>query len=268
MQQLRTAREYRYVLWVALFLAFCAVFSAGCGARIVRVPVSQEDMLKANKAAREGDVAFNQKDYYAALIKYLEASRLNPNSEYLFNRLGITYSQLTYYEQAVAAFERSTGLNPKYAYAYNNLGSVRFAQKNLKKAEKFFKKAIKLKKDEASFHMNLGALYFEKNKYDKAMKEWRAGLLLDPDILATSDAVSLSISGGKESIMEKSYFIARLYASGGDVVKAIENLEQALLDGFTDLEAIRTHPDFDPIRQDERFIEFMKDAPLMIKPAS
>jgi tetratricopeptide (TPR) repeat protein len=256
--------KYRFTLCVTVFLVLCSILSSACGGRIVRVPVSEEDLLRANEAAREGDVAFNRKDYYAALIKYLEASRFNPNSEYIFNRLGITYSQLTYYDQAAAAFERSIGLDPKYSYAVNNLGSVRFAQKNLKKAEKHFKKAIKLNKKEASFHMNLGALYFQKKKYDKAMKEWKTGMELDPDILSKSEAISLSISGGKESLMERSYFMARLYASKGNVVKAIENLQQALLDGFSDIEAIRSNPDFDPIRQDELFLKFMQDAPLMI----
>ncbi len=259
-------REHLCILWICLLVVLSSICSSGCARRVIRVPVSDEDLLKANQASREGDVAFNRKDYYAALIKYLEANRLNPNSEYISNRLGITYSQLQYYEYAAAAFQRSIDLNPKYAYSVNNLGSVRFAQKDLKKAEKHFKKAIKLKADEASFHMNLGALYFERKKYEKAMTEWQKGLALDPDILIKSDAISLSIAGGTDSLMERSYFMARLYASAGNVLKAIESLQQALLDGFSDIEAIQKQPDFDPIRQDERFIEFMKDAPLLIKP--
>jgi tetratricopeptide (TPR) repeat protein len=111
--------------------------------------------------------------------------------------------------------------------------------------------------------MNLGSLYFEKKKYDKAMAEWHRGLALDPDILSKNSSISLI--GGSTPSKERSYFIARLHASSGNVPRAIESLEQAFMDGFTDIAAIQKEPDFDPIRNDERFIEFMKNLELLIK---
>ena len=203
-----------------------------------------------------------RKDFYAALIKYLESTRLNPNNEYVCNRLGIAYSQLKYYEEASNAFLRSIELNPKYPYSYNNLGSVYFAQKNLKKAEKYFKKAISLKHDEASFHMNMGSLHLEKKRPDKAMEEWRKGLALDPNVLKNS---SISLIGASSSTAERRYFMARLMASSGEVEMAIDGLKQAILEGFDNIDAIRKEPDFDRIRDDKRFVEFMENAALLIK---
>jgi hypothetical protein len=52
----------------------------------------------------------------------------------------------------------------------------------------------------------------------------------------------------------------------GDVERAVENLEEALNGGFSDIEAIQKEPDFDPIRQDQRFVAFMKTASLLNKP--
>src|SRR5881397_802974 len=155
--------------------------------RVVRVPVQPADVIRANEAAKDGDMAFARKDYYSALIKYLEASRANPNSEYIYNKLGITYSQLKYYREATDAFQRSIGLNPKYAYSYNNLGSVYFAIDDKKRAERNFKKAIGLSPNVASFHVNLGSLYFEKKKMQRGMDEWRKGLELDSTILHKSE---------------------------------------------------------------------------------
>jgi hypothetical protein len=80
----------RQVFAAGLFLIFSSLFWIGCGPKVVRVPVSEEDILRANKVANEGDIAFDRKDFYAALIKYLEAVRINPNSEYLYNRLPFT----------------------------------------------------------------------------------------------------------------------------------------------------------------------------------
>jgi tetratricopeptide (TPR) repeat protein len=243
-----------------IFLAICISLS-GCR-KDVRVHASQEDIGKANAAAQEGDIAFNRKDFYAALIKYLDSIRLNSNNAYVYNRLGIAYSQLKYYQEASNAFLRSIELNPKYAYSYNNLGSVYFAQKNMKKAEKYFKKALSLKHDEASFHMNMGSLHLEKKRPDKAMEEWRKGLALDPNVLRNS---SISLIGASSATAERRYFMARLMASSGEVEMAIDGLKQAILEGFNDIESIRKEPDFDRIRDDKRFVEFMENAGLLIK---
>jgi tetratricopeptide (TPR) repeat protein len=246
-----------------LSIVFAGLIAAGCSPKVVRVPVSSEDLIRSNEVSKEGDIAFARKDFYAALIKYLEASRLNPNNEYIFNRIGISYSQLNYYQEAAAAFNRSIALNSKYPYSVNNLGSVYFALKDLKKSEKYFRKAVSMNRDEPSFHMNLGTLYFEKKDYGKAMVEWRRGLALDPEILSKSS--SNSLIGGSTPSRERSYFMARLHASAGNVPRVIEHLERAFTEGFTDIEAIQKEPDFDPVRKDERFVEFMKNLELLIK---
>jgi tetratricopeptide (TPR) repeat protein len=247
---------------VSIFLAF--LFLAGCGPKIVRMPIPPEDVLKANEIADEGNIAFARTDYYAALIKYLEASRLNPYDELILNRLGITYAQLKYYREALEAFEITVALNPRLAFAFNNIGSVYFAQQNLGKAEKNFKKAIKLDPDEASFHMNMAALYLEKKKHDKAIAEWRKALAIDPDAFDKGSAVSLG-SSGRSSPMEKSYFVARLYASMGNVELTIEKLKEAFNHGFSDMNMIRRQKDFDFVMQDPRFSDFIQELALLIK---
>ncbi len=221
--------------------------------------------MRANVAAGEGDIAFARRDYYAALIKFLEASRLNPNSEYIFNKLGITYSRLHYYAQAIAASNVSIALNPKYSYSYNNIGSVYFADNNKRKAESCFRKAISLKNDEASYHINLGTLLFENKKYEDGLQELRKALTLDPEILKRTEGSGLVAAISQKNTAEKNYFMARFYASQGDTDRAVESLQLALANGFTNLEAIRTEKDFDPIRKQEKFIAFMKYATQVIK---
>lgn len=249
----------------ALLFSAIILFTA-CPRPIVRVKgVTDEDKIKANEVAREADSAFARRDYYSALIKYLEAARLNPNSEYIYNKLGITYSQLQFYREATDSFLRSIGLNSKYAFSYNNLGSVYFATNYKKRAEKHFKKAISLNPNVASFHINLGSVYFEMRRLDKGMEEWRKGLEIDPNILRKSDGVVLVAPGSKESTSDRNYFMARIFASMGDAQQAVENLQRALNAGFTDIEAIHKERDFDPIRMDQRFVAFMRTATLLTK---
>ncbi len=264
MRKAEPLRRLQVLLSGFFFLLLAAVFVAGCRPKYVRLPVPAEDALRAKEIAMEGDIAFARTDYYAALIKYLEAMRLNPYDELLLNRLGIAYAQLKFYDQAREAFERAVDLDPRLSFAVNNLGSVYFAQQNLGKAEKYFKKAIRIKKDETSFYMNLAALYLEKKKPDKAMAEWKKALEIDPDAFSKSSSVSLA-SSGRSSPKEKSYFVARLYASVGNVDLAIENLKEAFNYGFSDIQAIEAEKDFNPIRKNPRFAEFVENLSLLIR---
>ena len=164
-----------------------------------------------------------------------------------------------------ADYERALSLNPDDALAHNNLGTVYFATGDKKKAEKAFKKAIGINEKIASFHVNLGTLYFEQKKFDKGMAEWRKGLALDPGIMGKSDGINLAAAGRGPS-PEKSYTMARIYASFGDVERALDNLQAALNAGFTDINLIRKEPDFDKIREDARFVAFMRTAAILTRP--
>ena len=259
----RTSKQHphRKIFATGLFFVFIFVFSIECFQKEIRV--SPENALKANQAAAEAEKVFERKDFYAALIKYLEAYRLNPNSENLSNRLGIAYSQLNLYGEAIQAFRRAIALNKKYSYAYNNLGSVYFAQKNYRQAEKHFKKAISLNGKEAAFHLNLGSLYLEKKKRDSAMAEWRKSMALDPNVFTRRGIANVSTSG--TSLMEKYFFLARIMAASGNLEAALENLKLAFNNGFTNIEEINKNPDFDPIRKDERFDQFLQDVIIWLK---
>ena len=76
---------------------------------------------------------------------------------------------------------------------------------------------------------------------------------------------SVILIGASTSAMERRYFMARLLASSGEVEPAIESLTQAIAEGFTDIDMIRKEPDFDRIRNDKRFIDFVANADLLIK---
>jgi tetratricopeptide (TPR) repeat protein len=248
-------------------LIFISALALSCHPKEVRVSVSPENVVRANTISGEGDAAYERKEYYAALIKYLEAYGYNPNSENLCNRLGIAYSQLKLYSESIQFFSRAIFLNKKYSYPYNNIGSVYFTQQNYRKAEKYLKKAISLNDKEASFHLNLGSLYLERKKRAEALMEWRKSLQLDPMIFSKRSAVSLSSTSS--SLMERHLFIARLFASAGNVESCIENIKLAYANGFSDLTVLKD-ADFNPVRNDERFVKFLEELSVLIKnrPAS
>lgn len=155
-------------------------------------------------------------------------------------------------------------LNPKYPYAFNNLGTVYFAQDDKRNAEKCFRKAITLNPGIASFYINLGTLYFEWKRPEKGMAALHKALEIDPDVLTKPDTISLA-AGGSLNPSERAYLHAKVYASIGDAERSVQHLQIALNAGFTNIEALRTDKDFDPIREDERFVSFLKTAALLVK---
>jgi hypothetical protein len=86
---------------------------------------------------------------------------------------------------------------------------------------------------------------------------------LDAFFTNASRAASLSSSSG--SVKERYFYLARLFALNGNVDGAIDNLKLAITNGFADLDAITGDREFDPVRNDERFMEFLKNAELLIK---
>ena len=143
------------------------------------------------------------------------------------------------------------------------MGSVYFAQRDYGRAIKYFKKAISLNAKEASFHRNLGSVYLEKKQRDSAMAEWRISIKLDPEIFSKRNIASLSSSGSSQ--MESYFFVARLMAVSGNLEATLENLKLAFNSGFTDIAEIRKNPDFDGVRKDPRFDQFLEDAAQWLK---
>jgi len=237
-------------------------WTGGCGRpKIAKVPVSPENIQKASQLTQEGDQFFIRKEYYPALAKYIEASRLNPNNEYIFNKMGISYSALGFYREAEQAIERSIGLNPKYFYAYNNLGTVYFAQNDLKRAEKLFRTAIKMSSKVASFYVNLGQVYLERGDFPKALEVIRKALKMDPTIMNRDNSLSIPSPNQKPN-PNKSYNLARLYAASGDAERSLRHLEEAVRNGFTHLDWVDSEKDFDAVRDNPKFALFLSEARL------
>jgi tetratricopeptide (TPR) repeat protein len=245
-------------------------FHLGCAysaVKIKKIQVTPENINAANAKLREGDILLAKKEFYPALLRYLEASKLNPSSEIIYNKLGIAYSQLMLYREAIAALNTAIALNKHYAYAYNNLGSVHFALRELRPAEKNFKRAIKLNPNVASFHQNLGAVYFEKKNYQHAKDEYRIALTLDKNVLSRSDAISLKAPGESQSNPMRNYQMAIIYASIlQDVDKTIEHLKLAADQGYRVLDFVDKEPSFDPVRNDPRFKNFLEDLRILSLP--
>jgi tetratricopeptide (TPR) repeat protein len=236
--------------------------AAGCSVKSAKVPQSRDQVVLSNALTREGDEAFLNGEHYHALIHYLEAGRVNPGSPYVQNKVGLAYAGLNYFDDAERAFERATRIHPRFASAYNNLGSIHLAQGEYREAEKQFKTAIRLNPNVASYHLSLAFVCFERGKGSEGLGLWKKAVSLDPDVMTGPDCVTLPAASGREAA-STNYYLARLYASTGDIERCLEKLKEALDGGFSDVDSLTREPDFERVRQDPRFQEIVKTARQM-----
>jgi len=69
-----------------------------------------------------GDTLNAQKDYAAAVTKFMKAIELNPKSDAAYTNMGLALNNLEKFDQAITAFRSAARINPKNGYTYLNWG--------------------------------------------------------------------------------------------------------------------------------------------------
>jgi tetratricopeptide (TPR) repeat protein len=235
------------------------VVLAACGGpeRIVKLPVPREDVLHSYRLMAEGDEMTGAGQSHFALLKYLEASRLNPYNEIIFNKLAIAYSRLQQFLQAEKAVERALRLEPGYASAHNTIGIVYLANRSNKRAIRSFQEAIRLKSEEANFYVNLGQAYLREEKYQEGLRTYQKALELDPDILDNADVIELTPQSTEVVTEERLYQMARVFAELGNKESCLEYLGKALSAGFSDGRRLMSDTAFEKFFEDEEFVDLI-----------
>lgn len=244
------------IIWLALV---ALGWSTGCGGprRIAKLPVPQEDVIRSYRLLGEGDLLLEEGKEHLALLKYLEASEVNPYSEIVFNKLAIAYSRLQMFPQARRAANRALGLNPRYAFAYNTSGIVHLGEGNPGKAVSDLRRALQFLPDAANFHVNLGFAYMQARRYEEGLAAYQRALELDPQILQKEGGIQVPAADPGSSDPERYYQMARFFASLGDKDSCLHYLRLALDAGFTDMPRLMGEDAFDRLRQDQDFLQLL-----------
>ena len=192
-----------------------------------------------------------------ALLKYLEASRLNPYHEVIFNKLAMAYSRLRQFRQADEAAKRAIRLEPEYPFAHNTRGIIFLATLYNRKAIQSFKEAIRLRPDEGSFYLNLGHAYIRDDAYEEGMRTYQKALELDPEIMANADVIELTPQSTEVAPLERSYQMARVFAELGNKQSCLEYLGKALSAGFSDGLRLLSDTVFEKFYEDAEFMDLI-----------
>ncbi len=226
------------------------------------VRLSDEERADLFMARKSYDDAI---DYYSRAIKSTKISQQNrAELAGLWNKKGICYQQKLDYGQARKAYKEAIRLKRGFAQAWNNPGTTFYLNHQAKKSIKYYRQSIKLSPTSASFRMNLGTAYFWRKKYKQATEEYRTAIELDPEILTRTSRERTAV----ETCFADArfyFYMAKIFASVGNLDEAIRYLRRAMEEGFKDRKRILEDPDFQKISKDPRFVALMNSPPVGIK---
>lgn len=239
-----------------LFVGCLLLGVTACPRGIRRVPVPADDKLQAHLLVREGSLLLRQGKDHLALLKFVEASTLDPYDAVIFNKLAITYSKLARFRQADRAIQRSLRLDSGYANAFNTRGVLHVAQHRFKKAISSFRTAIRLQPKTAVFHLNLGTAYFHRDRYSAGRRALRRAVELDPDVLQMEDVIQIR-AGVNEEDAERLFQWSLMYAEMGDRDSSLNYLSRALEEGFRDARRLAREPALAGLRTQPEFMNLL-----------
>ena len=124
-----------------------------------------------------------------------EAERLlrkEPDTDFLWNILGLAFQNTSNYHKAETSFVRALQINTKNLSATNNLANNYKYIYDFDKAEEYFQKSLKIKPDHISSLVNYGNLKFELNKFEESLHLLNKALLIDSKIILIHINLSLA----------------------------------------------------------------------------
>ena len=209
------------------------------------------------------DLYMVRKDYREAAQTYKRLADENPRNAVYFNKLGIALHQQEALTLALKCYERATKIDPTYADAQNNIGTVWYQRKKYGKAIKSYQKAIKLRTDMAVLYSNLGYAYFGEKKYEQSLVSFHQALTLDPQFFEHNGSRNGSVLQDR-SVTDRGrfyYMLAKSFAQAGNIERCIIYLRKAKDEGFKELNAAKTDPDFASLLKNPEIQEI-----LVLKP--
>ena len=212
----------------------------------VMTPELQADMLAARGHFHDAIDAYN---------------RIQPQTAELLNKIGIAYQRLGMDPDAVSYYVRAARMDHKYAAAYNNLGTIYFRQDDNKRAKRFYKKSIRLDAQMAPFWSNLGAVYLAQKKYSDGAEAYERAFKLDPNIFQELEINGLQKDESPAELAKMYICFAEIYAHAGMKAQAINYLQKALLEGFSDKQKIVQDQQLASLRGTPEFEHLMYGKP-------
>ena len=225
--------------------------------------------MTADQLDAEGDRLRMGKDYLSAIDCYRAAIAKHPSAQY-YNKIAIAELQLRHPAEAEKAAKKAVRKDKHMAEAWNNLAVSYYMRTtlahHLDNAIRTYQRAISLKPGSASFHNNLAAAYMDDKQFERGVAEYRKAFDLDPDFFerASQNGISAHLSSPQDRA-QYFFVMARLFASTGDLDRALHFLRGAMEDGYPRIDEVYHDKEFARAMSDKRFVTLLKDRPVAVQ---
>jgi len=245
--------------------------------------------------SNRGAILNNLERYEQGLKSCDKALDLAPKFVQALTNRGDSLNNLERYEEALQSYQKAIDLNCEYFNAWANRGNTFHALERYEEGLESCQKALNLEPKSVNAWANRGTNFNALERYEEALESCQKALALDPKCLAALNTQALTFSFIKifekaiiaidEAINLKPHEVlfranrgiilaranryteaiaecdgkACCYALQGEIGQAIDNLQKAIdiAPRFSRREA-KHNPDFDSIRDDEKFRDLMQ----------
>lgn len=181
----------------------------------------------------------NLEEILAKVNIYENITRVNPTNDRAWDTLGKLYKSLGRYQDAIGAYQKAIGLAPDREVYYYYLGLLYSVEQQNEEAAQAFLFVLRKNPEYILAHSALAGVYHRMGLENKANHHIATAL--------------------PKMNNESTYNRACFYAICGDTELAFEFLKLALANKDTTIEWIKSDPDLDPIRADQRYQELISE---------
>jgi tetratricopeptide (TPR) repeat protein len=203
--------------------------------RLVQDLQGKEENISEPKAVN----TVNLEETLAKVNIYENITRANPNNDRAWDTLGKLYKQMGRFEDSIQAYKQAIDKAPGREVYYYYLGLLYSVIKQDEEAAWAFENVLKLNPDYVLAHSALAGIYHRMGFDSKA-----------------NEHINIALPKMKN---ESGYNLACFYAICGEVDKALEYLQQALLNKDTTIEWIRSDPDLELLHNDPRYLKLIQE---------
>ena len=131
-------------------------------------------------------------------------------------------------------YEKAIKLNPKYAEAINNLGTIYYAKKSYRRADQPVQQGAEADSELGLDLQQPGHSSVRPQEIQGGFRAYQKALSLDPEVFEHRSCLRHSACRSARSPRRRSfhYYLAKTYASAGNVERAIQYIRMALEEGF------------------------------------
>jgi tetratricopeptide (TPR) repeat protein len=147
------------------------------------------DPYRSNALSVWGNALSAQKSFDAAIAKYQQAIKLNPQSGGVYLNWGVALANQRKYTEGIQKFQQAIALNPNDAIAYLNWASSLAEEGKHEEAASKFSKAISLAPNAAYTYVAWGNALRYQQKYDQAIAQLQTAIEINPDYALAYEAL-------------------------------------------------------------------------------